>query len=350
MSPPRPIASPVARGVPRTVGLLMLVLASLLGLCGPAAAERSPAMPERWMPRQADDALRVLSWNVSREHFFAQPERTVALLRLADPDILLLDEMPRDAHPDAIRAVLQQMAPGPWHVVLGGTGGNFERASVSARWPLRRVARFDHLTYPRRAMRRWIRDAGEHAERLRGSLPLGVAAVGAIAEVRGRRLLLVSFDLQCCGDQAGAWEEERRRVEAQLLWEAIAASRREEGIDGVLVGGDVNNVQGDAVLELLRGAGQTDALAVVAATRADGSDWSWDGRETPFASKRIDHLLYHGPLAPLQASLLDSEDFTAARATELGVAVDWSRLQSRHRPIVADFALTTPAPPAQHAD
>lgn len=302
------------------------------------------------MPRDATQSLRVLSWNVSRAQFFAQPERSVALLRLANADLLLLDEMPRDANPDAIRSLLEQVAAGPWHVVLGGTGGNFERASVSARWPLQRVTRFDRLKYPKRAMRRWIRAAGEHAERLRESLPSGMAAVAAITEVDDRRLLLVSFDLQCCGDQAGAWEEDRRQVEAQLLWQAIEDTRREQRIDGVLLGGDVNNVQGDAVLDRLRGAGAHGALTVVAATRADGSDWSWDGRDTPFASKRIDHLLHHGVLQLRQARLLDSEDFTAARAAALGVAVDWSRLQSRHRPIVADFSLMPSRSPAQQDD
>ena len=291
-----------------------------------------------WMPRPAESALRVLSWNVARDDFFQGGPRARALLAAAAPDVLLLDEMPEDATPEAVRAFIHDALPGAdWQVVLGDVGGNRERGSIVARWPLVRIKHFDALHYTRQQRDRWISAAGPKADKLRATLPAGVAAAGAIADVAGRQLLFVSFDMQCCGDAPDAWEEARRRAEARLIREAIARTLAEHRVDAIVLAGDANNVQNDQVIRLLQG--EAPALQNTRPQREDGSDWTWDGRGTPFASKKIDHMLHSDQLRPLAARLLDTEFWPESLLRAQRLSEDASKLQSPHRPIVVDFAL-----------
>lgn len=311
---------------------------SLLALCllAIAAAGNAFAAPAPWMPRAEGTTLRVLSWNVAREQFFESPERTARLLRQADPDVLLLDEMDPAATPEALTALLDSALPGlPWQAVLGREAGNRERGSIAARVPLRRVEAFDALHYRAADQADWIARGGAHAERLRRQLPNGVAAAAAIADYPGLRLLLVSFDLQCCGDSPDSWEERRRQREAALIRAAFDLTLAD--VDAAVVGGDANAVQGDAPLRLLSEG--RPPLLEVAATREDGSDWTWDGRGTPFPSGRLDRLWVTPGVRVLQARLLDTEGWSERERRARGVREDDSRTQSPHRPIVADLAL-----------
>lgn len=322
----------------------ILSLLLLMGAAGHSSASdpiAAAAARHEWQPRSAADALRVLSWNVSRDPFFADTEASRQILAATAADVLLLDEMPEQATAEAIRAVLQAAQPGHrWNVVLGGLGGNLERASVSSHYPMQRVERFDRLGYSKSQIRRWSQAAGAKGDELRRKLRLGVASVGAIAEIHGQRVLLVSFDLQCCGDTPGAWEEERRRVEARLLREAIDRSVAEHRLRHVILGGDANNVQGDAVLARLRGDdGKLPLRPVLALRPEDGSDWTWDGRGTPFASKKIDHLLHSDRITALAGWIFDTEFMPAPTRDALHLDAALSQRQSAHRPLVADLQL-----------
>ena len=312
--------------------LLLWLLIGLLCAC----AGRPSELESRWMPRAAGTDLRVLSWNVARQQFFADPARTTRLLRQAEPDVLLLDEMdPAVSEPELARFLDQALPGPPWQVVLGREAGNRERGSIAARRPLRREAVFDRLRYSQADQHRWIAAAGEQAERLRRQLPNGVAAAGATLELDGRRLLLVSFDLQCCGDSPQSWEEQRRQSEAALIRRAIDASFA-SGSALVIVGGDANAVQGNAPLQAI--ATGRPALHEVPALREDGSAWTWDGRGTPFPNGRLDYLWVSTGIRVLQAGLLDTEAWSPAQQAKRGVQEDDSRLQSQHRPIVADLS------------
>jgi hypothetical protein len=298
------------------------------------------------MPRHGDTTLRVLTWNVSREAFFDGGERTEHLLGATAADILLLDEMSKEATPTTLAALLDRALPGsPWHVVIGEPNGKLERGSISSRWPLQRAERFDGLHYQQRDIDRWIAAGGEHAERLRKTLPLGVAVAAAIAEIEGQHVLLVSFDLQCCGDSPKAWEESRRLVEARLIRQAIDATVAATKVDAIILGGDANNVQGDEVLRILQGS--PPDLADSDARREDGSDWTWDGRGTPFQSKKMDHLMHSPSLRAVASRVLDPEGWPEAWLTRYGVQREWSGQVSAHRAVVVDLAL---APMAGRVD
>jgi hypothetical protein len=322
---------------PRFSSSLRLVLATVLWLTGSSLAAASAPETQGWMPRHADTTLRVLTWNVSREAFFDGGEHTERLLAATAADILLLDEMPKTATPATLAAFLDHALPGsPWHVVIGESNGKLERGSISSRWPLMRAQRFDGLHYRQQDMERWIAAGGKHAELLRQTLPLGVAVAGAIAEIDGRHILLVSFDLQCCGDSPEAWEESRRLVEARLIRQAIDATAASTRIDAVILGGDANNVQGDEVLHILQGS--PPDLADSDARREDGSDWTWDGRGTPFQSKKMDHLMHSPSLRIVDSRVLDPEGWPETWLSRYGVQREWSGMVSAHRAVVVDLA------------
>lgn len=313
-------------------------LATLLVLIANIAFTTSATADSPWMPRQAHTTMRVLSWNISRQAFFRAGEKTQRLLAAMAPDILLLDEMPKSATPESIATFLDQAITGsPWHVVIGQATGGLERGSISSRWPLTRAVQFDGLHYRPSDARSWIEASGEHAERLRQTLPLGVAVAGAIANVEGMHVLLVSFDLQCCGDSPDAWEELRRLAEAQLIRGAIEATLAATPIDAVIIGGDANNVQGDEVLRILQGS--PSDLADAPARREDGSNWTWDGRGTPFPSKKIDHILHSARLDVSDAFVFDPEGWPVEWLDHYGVQRDWAGQISAHRPVVVDFSL-----------
>lgn len=333
-------ASPASGRAPESTGITANPPTAAIDSRGSDAettAAQATSNAPVWMARDPDTGFRVLSWNVARRDFFADTERTGRLLNAAAPDVLLLDEMPLDATVDEVTEQLARALPGVrWHVVLGEPGGNRERGSISSRWPLVRAPRFDHLTYTEEQKRRWIERAGSHAARLRDTLHTGVATAGAIADIDGMRVLFVSFDLQCCGDDADAWEEERRQVEARLIRGAVDATLAEQAVDAVVLGGDANNVQNDTIIRILQGP--HGDLANTAPQREDGTDWTWDGRGTPFASKKIDHLMHSANLVTLAARILDTEWWPDGLATALRLTSDASRRQSPHRPIVVDFA------------
>lgn len=329
------------RASKRFVGLVFLICAvSLLSACAqrPLAAEAVDAEPS-WMPRHPDTAFRMLVWNVSRASFFREPEAAHALLRVAAADLLVLDEMPGNTSESAIAAALPAR-PEDWNVVYGVGGGAFERASIAGVWPLQRVDAFDRLAYPDRLASSWLAQAPERLQpRLREDLPAGAAAVGATVEIDGRRLLVVGLDLQCCGDSVDSWEEEKRRFEATAIRAAVDARLARCDVDAVIVAGDLNIVQGDGPLQILRTAvGASMPLEQVAPRRRlSDADWTWDGRGTPFASKQLDFVLHSAALVPLQARILDSEDLDADEREALGLATGTSAQVSAHRPIVVDF-------------
>jgi len=320
--------------------ILLIAVLALLAACAqrPTADERVETAPV-WLPRHPDTAFRMLVWNVSRASFFREQETARALLSAAAADLLLLDEMPGTTSEALIAAALPARPDG-WQVIYGVGGGAFERASIASTFDLQRVDAFDRLPYSDALVASWLGQAPERLQpRLIADLPAGVAAVGATLTVQGRRLLVVGLDLQCCGDTPESWEEEKRQVEAGAIRDAVLARFASGGLDAVLVAGDVNNVQGDQPLKILRGEldGELALDEVVPARRLSDATWTWDGRGTPFASKQLDHVLHSAALLPLQARILDSEDMDAAELAALGLAAGSSATVSAHRPIVVDF-------------
>lgn len=63
------------------------------------------------------------------------------------------------------------------------------------------------------------------------------------------------------------------------------------------------------VLRILQGAPAD--LANAPAQREDGSDWTWDGRGTPFVSKKMDHVLHSTHLQVANARVFEPSPVSA---------------------------------------
>lgn len=321
--------------MPLSSRLLYLALA----LVAPVRADPSVEVdPSVWLPRAPHTALRMLSWNVGRA-FLQRNADFQRVLRAIDADVLVLDEMAADLSAERISAAMPQQSE-PWHALYGIGGGPHERASIVAMHGLERVPAFDRLAYPESRFGEWLARVPPSIQpRTRGSLEAGVAAIGGIVDIDGRRVLVVGLDLQCCGDLPAGPEESRRRFEAASIRAAIDATARTLDLDGVLVGGDFNAVQGRTPVDLLRGApGASTTLSAVEARHRDHDvAWTWSGEGTPFPSVQLDFVLHSGALVPLQAQVFDSEDLDAQTQTALGMSSTLSQSLSEHRPVVVDF-------------
>ena len=323
----------MTRSIGAKLGLLAIALCALWLL--PVLATAGAA----WLPRHPDTQLRVLVWNVSRDSFFENAAGFRRVLTAVGADLLLLDEMPGNTEASAIARALPPGEP-RWNVVYGSAGGRHQRASVAAGFGLARIAAFDVLGYSPAQAADWRRRAPEHLlARLDDTLSGGVPTVGVVFEREGRRLLAIGLDLQCCGNQPGSWEEERRLAEAAAIRRALDATLADGGIDAVLLGGDLNLVAGTAPLQVLQGDGGALPLQVVDVRHRDGvSNWTWDGRGTPFPNGRLDYLLHSASLRVLQAQVFDSEGLSATEQQALDLPANLSATLSQHRPLVVDFA------------
>ena len=331
------------------MSLLWRILGLGLVFATTAWAEAAPGTvtpdPPTWLPRAPQTVLRVLSWNVERA-FIERNAGFQRVLRAIDADVLILDEMAPGLSAERIVAAMPPH-PQPWQAVYGSGGGPHQRASIVSTHALHHLPAFDHLAYPEARYEAWLSIVPAQAQaRARATLDAGVAAVGALVELDGRRLLVVGLDLQCCGTTADGVEEERRRFEARAIRTAIDDIARTTALDAIVVGGDFNAVQGPAPVDLLRQAPEAahELAAVEAGHRGHAVDWTWSGEGTPFPSSRLDFILHSNALVPLQAQVFDSEDLDHATRKAMGIDTRTSQALSPHRPVVVDFDWR--APPA----
>lgn len=315
----------------------------LLAALAPALSTAVAQTDSSPFPRPAGTSFRVLSWNVSRSGFLEHRDDFRALVRVADPDLLILDEVDGEHTPDELRAALRGIRGAPdtvWFVTIG-RGGGYQRGAVASREPLEEVAAFGWVAYPDSAADQVLALAPDSARgRLRRAFARGVAVHGAVVRAGGRRLVAVGFDLQCCG-LADTWEERRRMVEARLIHAALHRALGEGRPDGAIVAGDGNLVATSFPLAILLGPYDPPhhGLLPAPAVHRDGRDvWTWDGRGTPFQSKPLDFQLYApGSLEVLGALVLDSEALTAAERATHRIEAAASRRVSDHRPVAVDY-------------
>jgi endonuclease/exonuclease/phosphatase family metal-dependent hydrolase len=266
-----------------------------------------------------------------------------ALVRLADPDLLILDEVDGRHVPADLTAALRGIrgdADTVWHATIG-TGGGYQRGSVVSREPVEAVDELALVAYPDTAAAQVLGLAPDSLhQRLRRNLAGGLPVHGAILRAGGRRLLAVSLDLQCCG-VAGSWEDERRLVEARLVRDALERALRRRPVDGVLAAGDLNLVGTATPLVILMGPYDPPRVHLVPAEayHRDGrTTWTWDGRGTEFPSKPLDFQLHtSGSLDRVAAVVLDTRDLTPAELAALGIDAAASRRVSDHLPVVVDY-------------
>lgn len=307
--------------------------------------------------------FRVVAWNVSREAFVERPLIFSQVLAALRPDVLILDEVPPSvtgvwlegflsnlpaaAGAGARRAGSRDDPAGGWEYVLGEGGGG-QRGVVACPAEVSAVDGLRWIPYPD--------SLDDFLARLEGRQVLlqtrkeeGVPATGAVVRVRGRRLMALAVDLQCCGDGPESAEDRLRRIEASAIRHALLESLASvEDVEGLIIGGDLNLVGSLRPLELLRDGLDVDgsALSLAHAVQLDGvSAATWDGGAGRFSPGRLDYILYSdAALAVERAFVFDSRDLSPRWLQRHGLRSLTSQLASDHFPVVADFRWRTSRP------
>ena len=313
-------------------------------LAGVVVASTLAAGGDDPFARPPGTAFRVLSWNVDRTAHIRERDAFRALVGAVDPDLFLLSEVADTTSATEVRAALRGLR-GPadtvWDVAFG-RGGGYQRSVIAARTPIARVAAFDSIPYPadeRDRLLAMVADSLRPAAR--AALDAGVATNASVVTVAGRRVLIVVADLQCCGASANGWQEQRRRVEARILYRALRATLNRTRVDGVVLGADLNLVTGGAPLDTLLQPldRRHGALAATAPKHVTGSqDWTWRGVNSPFPPSRLDYVLYSArTLLVRRAFVLETEDLHPDELGARGLEAGSSQRLSDHRPVIADF-------------
>lgn len=287
----------------------------------------------------------MFSWNLSSDAFVKDPAAFRGLVRQSRADILLLDEVSPATNAQQIRSALAGLTSDgqdQWHIDFGTSGGR-QRGVIVSRLPLERVPEFsDIVPYP----------AGEHrrlSDLMTAAGPVdpafsmdgGIPVNGVVVLAGHRRLLVVTTDLQCCGNDPGSWQEDRRRVEAGELRRRVGQVLERTRVDGVIVAGDFNVVSTPLPLVILSGPYRPPHAGLIAAElrHLDGLEtWTWDGRGTPFPSRPMDFVLYSpNALALREGYVLDTVDLPLSELDSLGLQAESVGRLSAHRPLVAAF-------------
>lgn len=286
--------------------------------------------------------FRVVSWNVGRETLFEHPDAYGAMLRPLTPDLLMLDEVAGGHSVEEVESILNRVLPGdvPWRAVYGTSGGS-QRGVIAVRGPAPVVAPAfaGELPYPDSA--RALVPAGDSAaaawleSRLRAHVPV----TGAVVQVGGRRLLAVTVDLES-GGAPGSPKDRLRRIEALAIRDALAATVRAGGVDGVLLAGDFNLVGSTDPLQILASGPDVDGsvLRTLLPLRLDGaSAATWENPEEPFVAGRLDYVLVgDARLGSGGGFVFRPADLAPAWRARHGVAEDASRVTD-HLPVVSDL-------------
>jgi endonuclease/exonuclease/phosphatase family metal-dependent hydrolase len=288
--------------------------------------------------RVAETNLRVVTWNTASRGLTQRSDAFARILSALDADVLLLDEISARIDSAQVMTLLQRV-PGKWSLVMGRGGGR-QRTAVASRLPLRAADSLMFVPYPDSiaALAGEPISAQMKAD-IAGAPRDGIPTMGAIVTAEGRNILLVPVDFLCCG-RSGSAEDRARIMVAHALHEAITRAYAEGGIDGLILGGDLNLVGSRMPLDILARALDPagDNLALIDGLRLDGTSnatWSAPG---PFPPGRLDHVLYSpSSLVALRSFTFSSGDLGAAALSELGVRAEDSSSASDHLPIVVDF-------------
>lgn len=292
-----------------------------------------------------NESFRVLSWNISDDAFVENKPEFRALVEHNHPDILLLDEV----EPSSTEALLRESLPPAaaesdqdWYIDYGHSGGR-QRGVIVSRYPLETVAEFDtKLSYPEPAYSYILENMSEKEHTYANwSMDGGIAANAAIATLGNRRLLLVTLDIQCCGNDPASWQEYKRRTEVKEIRRLVRQVLQRTKIDAVIVAGDFNLVATPAPLIIMSNTEQPpfSNLATAEVYQIDGkSTWTWDSLGSQWPSRIMDFQLYSGQSLQVQSGfvfnseLLSTDDFE-----ELKFQPSTQKQLSDHLPVVVDY-------------
>jgi hypothetical protein len=231
-----------------------------------------------------------------------------------------------------------------------GEAGGPQRGVIASGRPVIAVHELEEISYPDSLFEQLKSLAGRSRPQGFGGPEAGLAALGGIVELKDASLLIVTLDLQCCGNGAETVEEYVRRIEVAAIHEALteALARHGGGVDAVIVAGDFNLVGSRELLETMLREVDVDGsgLAVAEALQLDGlSNATWDGDAGPFPPARLDFMLFGDASLRLErAFVLDTRDLTGEWLDHHGLRAEDTERASDHLPVVADFSWVRPRP------
>lgn len=294
----------------------------------------------------SDGKFRVLSWNISADAFVNEQLEFHSLLRWADPDVVLLDEVSPSADPSELTKALTGLRAGDdnaWNVNFGTSGGR-QRGVIASRAPQEALHEFSAIVpYPDEGRKRILEIAPlKKRSWINRSMNDGIPVNGVVILIGDQRLLALITDLQCCGDGPESWEELRRRVEAGVIRQLIRQILKRITVDGFVFAGDFNLVESTFPMALLAGPYPSPHSGLIPAEiyHPDGNTtWTWDGRGTPFPSNTLDYQLY-GPrgLNMNSGLILNTEELPSEVLKQYGLESGTVGRTGNHRPLVVEYS------------
>ncbi|HEX3867040.1 MAG TPA: endonuclease/exonuclease/phosphatase family protein [Gemmatimonadaceae bacterium] len=295
------------------------------------------------MPAPKPPTFRVLEWNVSDSAWSTHSAEARAVLRHADPDVLVLAQVTPGLDAE-LRRMLNGLR-GPRDTVWfisSRQNDPYETTIIAARDTIREVPEFQRLTFADTGMLGTLAalPSGRGAPAKRDSVS-DVHANAGLVRVNGAWTLIVGVHLTCCGTPTD-WREYRRQLGAGEIRRAIMRVLSRVTPAGVVVAGDMNLVAGAAALDTLLGIARRAPLGPMRradARQPDGwTDWTWDGRGTAFNGGRLDNLIYSsGTLTAARATVWDTELMPPDTLSAHGLTPETSKNINRHRPVVVDL-------------
>lgn len=290
--------------------------------------------------------VNVLSWNISGDAFIKEPAFFKSLVERSRPDILLLDEVTDKANEAQLQKALQASNvhdQSNWHMSFGVSGGR-QRTVIASRYPIEPLIEFQRIVaYPnldKARLKELIIKDGElkYAQ----SLDSGISVNGAIIITENKRLLVVSLDLECCGNYPSSWEEDKRRVEAREIRKQIKRVIQRVQVDGIIVAGDLNLVSTVKPLVIISGPYEKPHSGLIAAdlTHIDKRQtWTWDGRGTKFPSRVLDLVIYSPTSLKLNSGYIFNPELLSLEAQQ-SLKLSGKKLEKifSHLPLLTKFS------------
>ncbi|MDZ4754264.1 MAG: endonuclease/exonuclease/phosphatase family protein [Phycisphaerae bacterium] len=270
------------------------------------------------------DTMRLISWNAEFGALFKNPEPFGATLKSLDPDVVLWQELGKDATAASLTEWMNARVPSagaPWKAIV--SGGDL-RTGIAAKGALTNAPFLDGL----------------QRSTPKGNRPVRIT--GALLDVNGSPFLLASLHLKCCGRYQSS-EDDTRTAEAAAIRDALRQAQEKLAAEGrpaafTIVAGDFNLVGDRSVLTKI-GAGAD--LAIVDAYQLDGTtNATWRSAGNQFVPSRLDWMLFSNHSLDVQKSFVFStEDLATDAVTQLALPASALGEASDHQPIVVDVVL-----------
>jgi len=319
----------------------LLLITALSATAGTSVLAQSVKPHER-----TSSDLRVLSWNLGEDAFADKPAEFQSLIQHIKPDILLLDEVKPIYDERLLRNVLDNPESQPGHgwFIDFGTSGGRQVGVIASRYPLEKVPEFSgKLDYAQQDYDYIVEHMSEREKTYQNwTINDGIAANAAIILIEDKRLLAVTFDMQCCGGDPASWQEYRRRAEARSIRQLILKVLQRTHVDGMIVAGDLNIISTPMPLVILSNLSQQGRsnLSIAEVYQRDGGSWTWDGRGTKYPSRVMDFQLYSPQSIQIKSGFIfNSELLVESELEQLGFETNSSKLLSDHLPIIIDYQL-----------